>query len=270
MDLSQIEMARYLNLSDNDRQEVVRSITSLTGKRFAAGSDARGVFAIDHVTNARFRLIPGGVYRIGLSLDEELAARRISDPLPATVDEMRPVVTVSLRPLLMSETVITCGQARDFVAHVSEGPGTGPALLTKEEANTMAQRVGCRLPLEKEWESACRAGAESLFVWGDALPDENELERWMSWDLTEPAQLPANRVGLVGLYFGEWCADEFRLNHAPGSPIEEGSNVIRGGGAFFWPWQDEEWVWCMSAMRMPSSALPPGGKCAARLVFDFG
>jgi len=50
--------------------------------------------------------------------------------------------------------------------------------------------------------------------------------------------------------------------------IEEGSSVVRGGGSQFWPWQDEEWIWCASAMRMPSSGLFDG-RCGFRLAHDL-
>ena len=64
--------------------------------------------------------------------------------------------------------------------------------------------------------------------------------------------------GVKGIFFGEWCSDVFKLSHAENASAISGSNVIKGGAAYFWPWQDQEWVWCMCAMRMPSTDLDEG------------
>jgi formylglycine-generating enzyme required for sulfatase activity len=182
---------------------------------------------------------------------------------------MRPVIEVELSPLLVLEGPITNHLAHWVAGLKFSNQEWCPAWLTKEDADRAAESLGCRIPTECQWEAGCRAGTATLFPFGDALPPEGELERWMRWDLSNPMELPANPLGLVGLFFGEWCSDLFRPDYSPGSQVERGSHVIRGGGAFFWPWQDDEWVWCMSAVRMPSSALPADGRCAARLVFEL-
>jgi hypothetical protein len=98
---------------------------------------------------------------------------------------------------------------------------------------------------------------DSVFPFGDSLPSEAEIDEWMAFDLSR-AQKRRNRRGLYGLFFGEWCSDLFAKSHEVDAPVDAHSRVIKGGGANFWPWQDDEWVWCMTAMRMPSSDLIDG------------
>jgi len=104
-------------------------------------------------------------------------------------------------------------------------------------------------------------------LWGDD-PFPADLEQWLSWEI-EGSALKRNNLGFGGLFFSEWCDEEFRVSHAPDAAVEAGSHVVKGGGAQFCPWQDEEWVWCAPAIRMPSSGLDPGHRCGARLVLDL-
>src|SRR6185503_13111701 len=100
------------------------------------------------------------------------------------------------------------------------------------------------------------------------LPDR-ELARWLCNDFSKPSRVQPNPFGLRGIFTGEWCADEYQASLAPTSRSVKGSYVVRSGGAVFWPWQDEEWVWCMSAMRMASKYLI-NGTSGLRLVHDLG
>jgi hypothetical protein len=210
----------------------------------------------------RFRVLPGGTYQMGLS-DAELDAAHRIDPEPnLTVAELTPVVTVTLAPVLLAERPITRAQALLLGVLSESGPDDHPAMLTRAEALAVADALGARLPTEAEWETACRAGTSTLFPWGWDIPGSLDLERWLAWD----PDGHRNRWGFGGLFFGEWCDDEYRPSHSPSDPMEPGVHVIKGGGAQFWPWQDGEWVWCLPAMRMPSTDLFADGRCAARLA----
>src|SRR5271157_1216615 len=132
-----------------------------------------------------------------------------------------------------------------YVYHILNRSVAGLPLFPKEaDFETGTSCVPVSIPFRSEWESSCRGGLRTLFAFGNSLPDDREPGRWMDWNLSDPTKLPKNRLGSSGLFFGEWCADVFHFSYAPDAPMEPGSFVVRGGGAFFWPWQDDEWVWC--------------------------
>ncbi|MEI8379591.1 MAG: hypothetical protein WCJ09_05655 [Planctomycetota bacterium] len=257
----------YTNLSSEQLEKLRKAIRNEYKTLFEVSVDHRGILAVHQTSNIRFRLLPGGKYHIGLSSSEEEAARRIADPFPATVEEMRPVFRGFINPLLVSEVPVTSHVARTILNTETAINDWNPAWLAEAEGRQVAKALGCRFLDEVEWETMCRAGTTTLFPFGDELPDDEVLERWMAYELSDPMALPANKLGFAGLYFGEWTNSFFRSSYQS-RVTDFGSRVVRGGGAHFWPWQDDEWVWCMSAVRMPASALPEG-RCAVRLAFDL-
>lgn len=206
---------------------------------------------------------------MGLSEEEEMMARKICDPFPANTDEMRPVNRVIIQSFLISKLPILNELSANLIDHNYDKKNKfSPAYLDRYQAKYLVQELGGRLPYEREWEYACRATTKTLFVFGNKLPQNKELEKWLSCDFSNVKNLLANPFGLYGLFIGEWCEDRYKFNHNESSFTEDDSYVIRGGASNFWPWQDEEWVWCMSAMRMPSKDLLDG-TCGLRVVFDI-
>lgn len=209
----------------------------------------------------RFRYIPGAQFRMGLSESEELAARAIFHPIPANPTEMRPVHWVQVAPFLMAERPVLNGEIKPTEPRVSYSV----AYVSYEEALAYCQTFKMSLPSESQWEYACRAGSTTLFTWGDTLPNDRELAEWLTSNFSA-GNGKANAFGLYGLFVGEWCSDFFTDSYdsPPHIYADEKVRVARAGGAYFWPWQDEEWVWCMSALRYPSTALD--NKCCFRMV----
>jgi formylglycine-generating enzyme required for sulfatase activity len=250
---------------------MVADITASLDQRFKLAWRPASDFLprfLDDRSGLAFRLLPGGSFQMGFSKTEEKSASKLCDPIPANLAEMRPTQAVAIAPFLLSETPALNAMA-GVQRNGRQPDQTRPAFLTRKEAVDLVASLGCRLPWEREWEYACRAGTQSLFVFGDRLPPDLELARWLSTDFSKPSQVRANPFGLRGMFTGEWCQDEFRVTLAEGARVVRGSHVIRGGGAFFWPWQADEWVWCMSAMRMPSKDLVDG-RCGLRLAYAIG
>jgi formylglycine-generating enzyme required for sulfatase activity len=202
-----------------------------------------------------FVYVAGGRYMMGLSEREEAQARELSDVLYMTPSEMRPVHPVHVPDLLVAEIPLSNRVVSRLLADfqtVDSKFADFPAFLSRERAVAAAQTIGARLPSEVEWEYFCRAGSQDLFTFGADLPEDSELTLWLSSDLSKVVEYRCNGFGLYCLFNPEWCSDQYRTSYAQDASLVEGSFVVRGGGAYFWPWQDEEWVWCASAMRCPS------------------
>ena len=265
-----IKLSEYENMAPEEKRQWAERWRERLGQDFERMDfdPSRELFPTfwHRAAGMPFKLILEGSFEMGFSAEEERWARKICDPIPANLEEMRPVHPREVNPFLLSVTPVLQGQVE--VGSKTADREFSPAFVQREIAETYAEGVGCRLPREMEWEYACRGGSQTLFPWGNELLPEAELEAWLAWDFRDLGKVRVNRFGLGGLCSGEWCADEFSKSYEAGAETEPGSFVIRGGGSFFWPWQDEEWVWCMPAMRMPSKDLVDG-TCGFRLVFDL-
>lgn len=280
LDLSHISYMQLLSLEHealNILYEQLRTITSDIFDFCSLEENECLPTLIHKATGMSFKFIPGGEYDMGLSKREETSAKKLCDPLPFDVDRLRPVHRVQVSPLLVSCFPITNSSiSRRFDFGFDDPEMDNLAVgLTREQAEYLTQVFGCRLPTEEEWEHFCRAGTETLFTFGDDLPDtDEELESWLSLDFSDPTKLPKNNFGLYGLFGGEWCLDYFRETYDPEASYSTRYYTVRGGGSLFWPWQDQEWIWCMSAMRTSSKDIffgdSPYCTCCVRLVYDLG
>jgi formylglycine-generating enzyme required for sulfatase activity len=221
-----------------------------------------------------FRFIPAGEFDMGFSAAEEGAARRIKNPLPKALevhlDRMRPVTRRRAGALLMSCLPVTT-EIYERLMHATPAGYQfrhGAVLATFGEAVRFTDVVGCSLPSEVEWEYACRGGRQSLFPWGNELCNREELSQWLGseFGVGFEARCRSNAFGLYGLLSGEWCEDEFHVTHDEGAVVERGQHVVKGGGAMWWPWQNDEWIWCLPAMRLPESGLLEDKQASFRLV----
>ena len=103
--------------------------------------------------------------------------------------------------------------------------------------NILAGEEMYRLPTEAEWEYACRAGANSLWFFGDdeELLDEHAWYRPNSWDAGLPFAQPAGRKppnpwGLHDMYGNvwEWCQDWGAFPNPEGGYLP----ILRGGSFY--------------------------------------
>lgn len=223
-------------------------------------------------TGTRWVYIPGGTFSMGLSEEEEEAARSIEDPPPLSIEEMRPVRRVEVAPFLVMKAPVSWALADGVIGprDLSQRPSFGavrdlsPAYLTRPEVDDLCLKLGFGLPSESQWEYMCRGGTSSLFFFGNVLPSTPEALGELVSVGTEKDRV--NPFGLAGVFVGEWCRTRFRRTYD--DPEETPDFVVRGGASAFWPWQGSEWAYCVSAMRMPSCDLL-GAMCGARLIMDL-
>jgi formylglycine-generating enzyme required for sulfatase activity len=280
--MNDITLNQYLNFNDEKRIELSEKILS----KFQKELIFKGIlkrnkykllsFSLEK-TGIDFVYIPSGTFVMGFSKEDEKEANKISSPPPLNIEEMRPVQNLHIQGFLVSITPLLNIHAENISKHYpidlmlekDKDLFCSPFLCEYGVATEIASILQMSLPSEKEWEYFCRGNTNTLFCFGNNLPKEDELESWMSWDLSLLDKLRANDFGLYGLFFGEWCIDDFRITLEENAEIISGAKVIKGGGAYFWPWQDEEWVGCMSSFRMPSVDLIDNN-AAFRLIYHIG
>jgi len=268
-----LQLSDFYSLSEEKKREYIHTVEQQLRSDFVylvRDKQADPLPTFKHVaTGIKFKLILSGHFQMGLSLNEEEAARMLQDPPPFNLSELRPVQDCIVFPFLLSCTPVTIKDFKKLKGKMMPASPYDsdlcPAYVLYEEAKQFVSSFGCRLPSEVEWEYACRGGTHTLFIWGNRLLPNSQLELWVIDDLAMMRRLKHNGFGLYTLFSGEWCNDLFTVSHEKNAAIIPGSYVVKGGGAYFWPWQADEWVWCMPAMRMPSSDLPDG-RCAFRLA----
>ena len=228
------------------------------------GHDPFGIFAVFRIPGSpekiRFRWIPPGRFLMGSSKDEK--GRR-----DAEGPQHEAVVSSGF---WMADTPATQGQ---WIA--GSRNGKNPSHFQEENStNRPVESVSwddvqgwlghvkdaipglfLRLPSEKEWEYACRAGTQGAFNDGSDITNEigkdPALERlgWYdgnSGDQTRcVAQLPPNAWGLHDMHGNvwEWCEDVWRSSYSDYAKTETARRVVRGGCWASFP------GWCRSAYR---------------------
>ncbi|MBN1579120.1 MAG: SUMF1/EgtB/PvdO family nonheme iron enzyme [Anaerolineae bacterium] len=85
--------------------------------------------------------------------------------------------------------------------------------LSERESTSHKKGGLYRLPTETEWEYACRAGTDTAFYTGDALPEQYHRHQHEGWHPTpvplHVGRTPANAWGLHDMHgiVEEWCYD---------------------------------------------------------------
>jgi hypothetical protein len=198
-------------------------------------------------TGVLFHLVPGGVYRRGLSPAERKAVKKAASPaerplLDGALADLAPAATtadvapflLAARPFTLAELAAlgwTGGAELDCVetARASDLP----ALLTA---------ASFRLPTDTEWERAARGGTLHAFPSGDGIPPGPRAE--------------ANGFGLE------------RLGELPELCAEGTGFTVRGGALLSAPWQGAlEWTAMLCAARRPLDGHPRISVRPARDLF---
>ena len=176
----------------------------------------------------------------------------------------------------MSKTEITRRQwgrvmdSKPWADHNADDQLDVPATwMTWKDAAAFAKALAgegeppCRLPTENEWEYACRAGAATLFPFGD---DAAGLDECAWYRGTSPDGKPRpvagkkpNAWGLCDMLGNawEWCSDSYS-----GEPAGEGIDlrVMRGGSA------NQPATFARPTVRLGRPAKEVGARIGFRVV----
>lgn len=267
MDISSIKKGYIMKKYDLDRKKTyLKEKLGSKSSLFIIKSEMNNIIATYLPYNLEFVYIPEGVYNKGLSEEEKIQARKINNEICFNECDMELKKDIHVSNMLVTRTPILNSFAKKYIDfEFYKGEENFAAYLKKESIDSLCKQLNLRLPTEIEWEYFARAGSTDLFSFGKQLPNDDELEKWLSFDFNDLSCINSNEFGLYGIYTGEWCSDYYQKNSYLPQTKEF---VIKGGGAYFWPWQADEWIWCMSAMRMSSKELIDG-ECGFRLVYDL-
>ncbi|MEM7200626.1 MAG: formylglycine-generating enzyme family protein [Planctomycetota bacterium] len=131
-------------------------------------------------------------------------------------------------------------EAVKFCNELSRREGLTPTYNLRGESVTWNRPAdGYRLPVEAEWEYACRARTTTRYPWGDDGSDDALTAHawWHENTALEPqpvATKPPNAWGLhdmIGNAY-EWCWDGFKNTHDPRGRDEVGEGRVVRGGSF--------------------------------------
>ncbi len=212
----------------------------------------------------RLRECPAGSFTLGSPKDEPDRSR---NEVPHQV---------TLRAFWAAETEVTQAQWSAVMAvNPSRYPGADRPVerVARTDAQEFLNRLAAleagfqpRLPTEAEWEYACRAGSQTPFANGRALPTLGWYERNSGGQSHAVKGFQPNAWGLFDCHgnVSEWTADglhdypDYAVENP--RPVTEGNPAIRGG-SFADDAED-----CRSARR--DSARKPSDRIGFRFVVD--
>ncbi|MGE0791869.1 MAG: hypothetical protein AB7S26_39715 [Sandaracinaceae bacterium] len=244
---------------------------------FGPPDDAREVAIIEDVKRGVwFSLVPGGVFEPGLDVDGlaafsdlELAWREALEledgaelPYTATTwssEQLRRGAAVEIPSLLVAIQPL---HAR-ALGVASPGHSRCP-LMSFDDAQAAATRLGYRVPSSAELEWATTAGRPSLFYWGDALP--HPMDPRSEWTTLEDFEIESNDfadeyMSISASEVAPWpTSNRFGLQGAAGQPVwcagPRGEPLVAGGADRFFPWQGcGEWLWLIPSVRVDARSI---------------
>ena len=179
----------------------------------------------------------------------------------------------------LAETTVT-QELWQTVQHSNPSSFQGPAQPVEQvswedvqnflqQLNSMLPDMKARLPTEVEWESACRAGSDTPFSFGEQIKPEQvnfntSSDGWEELYRRRPVpvrSLPANAWGFYEMHgnLWEWCADLWQDHGEARCPAEvlPKLRVVRGGS----------WVCDAASVRSASRDRYPADYKGASIGF---
>ncbi len=218
--------------------------------------------------------IPGGKFLMGTE-DEEI--ERLVKKFDTEYFRVeKPQHEVTVQPFFMGKYLITQAQYQQVMgknpSHF-KGDDRPVEQVSWDDAVEFCQRLSkqtgreYRLPLEAEWEYACRAGTTTSFHFGETITTDlanydgnytyaNEPKGEFRQQTTPVGSFPPNAFGLYDMHGNvwEWCQDDWQDNYEGASKdgsartLGAGSNKVVRGGSWYFPPID-----CRSAFRVSLS-----------------
>ncbi|MFH2001417.1 MAG: SUMF1/EgtB/PvdO family nonheme iron enzyme [Planctomycetota bacterium] len=209
--------------------------------------DENSRLQIEEGTGLVFVLIPGGTFDMGAVIPDD--KHQLGDPNvdPEALSYEGPVHRVKVKPFYLSKYEMTQGQWLRVMGGNPSSSRSGGApqgnhiitllhpveSVTWEECMTLTARLGMRLPSEKEWEYAARAGTSTIWWTGNdkhslagaanladrymkqnSGPEFLGHEDWLEDGYTTHAPVGTYRANPFGLHdvhgnVFEWCRTPF-------------------------------------------------------------
>jgi formylglycine-generating enzyme required for sulfatase activity len=228
-------------------------------------------------------LVPGGDFEMGMkdrewseveALDRDGAVQDV----PEVLGWALPVHRVHVKPFLCGVLPVGRSEAAPLVHGGERGnrarhEGTwSPAMLSRAEAAEVVAKKNSRLLSEAEFEFVARLGGDGSWI---VKPESQWHCARLDALLARPGpdESMGNRLGIAGLEFGEWVADEWhdnddgaRQTSAPGVGTAR-PGLARSGSLSVYPWQvGSEYLMCHAAIRFRSEPQTCWGM---RLALDL-
>ncbi|MEO0444949.1 MAG: formylglycine-generating enzyme family protein [Verrucomicrobiota bacterium] len=239
---------------DEDHQKARKPGPEKPSWAHDVGEDEFGIWAEARVQEVKFvfRQIEPGTFQMGSPDDEE---GRYADEGPPHEVTLTAGFWMADAPVTQEQWQVVTGENPSEFSGENRPVETVSWDMCQQYLTQLNQEIpdlGAALPLEAQWEYACRAGTTgALNVEGASLDELAWYDRSQSEGSHEVREKAPNKWGLHDMLGNvwEWCQDgprEYRSEAVadPAGPLQEGAYRVLRGGSWF-----NSALHCRSAQR---------------------